>query len=85
MAQFIRCPTCSFCIGLYMEFFDNARQSLYAQDLKKSEYKNYDPSKLTLCQGSIPPLETIFDALNIKNRCCRMRMTSAMPMDKLYK
>lgn len=85
MAQFIRCPTCSFYIGAYMEFLDNARQAIYAKELKNSDYKDYDPGKLTLCPGSVPPLEPIFDALNIKNRCCRMRMTSAMPMDKLYK
>ena len=85
MSQFIRCPTCSFYIGAYMDFFDNAKQALYDEHLKKSKFGNYDPAKLILCQGSTPPLEPIFDALNIKNRCCRMRMTSSMPMDKIYK
>ena len=85
MSQFIRCPTCAFYFGPYMEFFDIARQAIYEEELKKNEYNEYDPDKLMLCPGSVPPLEDIFNALNIKNRCCRMRMLGAMPMDKLYK
>ncbi len=85
MSQFIRCPTCAFYIGVYMDFLDNARQAFYDKELRKSKYKDYDPSKLILCPGSTPPLEHIFDAIGIKNRCCRMHMNAAMPMDKLYK
>jgi DNA-directed RNA polymerase subunit N (RpoN/RPB10) len=68
-----------------MDFFDKARQAIFDDALSKSDFKEYDAEKLTLCPGSVPPLENVFDALDIKNRCCRMRMLSVMPMDKLYK
>ena len=38
MSQFIRCPTCAFYFGPYMEFFDIARQAIYEEELKKNEY-----------------------------------------------
>jgi hypothetical protein len=85
MSQFIRCPECSFCIGLYMNFIDKARQLLYIEALEKSEYKDYDPDKLTLCSGVVPPLEDIYNALSIKNRCCRTHILAALQLDKLYK
>ena len=87
MATFIRCPSCGFCFGPYMEFINLARQ---AQNQDKvfsanSEYKDYDPEKLSLNPGSVPPLEPIFDVLKISNRCCRMRILSRTDFDKLYK
>jgi DNA-directed RNA polymerase subunit N (RpoN/RPB10) len=87
MAQFIRCPSCSFCFAPYMEFFDKAKQAKYAEEVfgDKSDFKDYDPDKLALNPGSSAPLQEIFDALKITNRCCRMRMMSKMEFDKLYK
>jgi hypothetical protein len=87
MNQFIRCPSCKFCFGPYIEFFDKAKTSLYEDVVfgPKSEYKDYDPEKLTLNPGSVPSLEELFDALEIKNRCCRMRISNKMEFDKMYK
>ncbi len=87
MTQFIRCPSCSFCFGAYMKFFDLARQAKFQEEVfgSNSEFKEYDPEKLALNPGSAESLENIFDALQINNRCCRMRMLSKMEFDKLYK
>jgi hypothetical protein len=86
MAQFITCPSCSFCFAPYMEFFDLARQAKYQEEVfdSKSTVKDYDPEKLALNPGSVSSLKDIFDALNIKNRCCRMRMLTKMELDKIY-
>ena len=87
MAQFITCPSCSFCFAPYMEFFDLARQTKYAEDIfgSKSPIKEYDPEKLALNPSNVEPLKNIFDALKIQNRCCRMRMMTKMELDKIYK
>jgi len=87
MTQFIRCPSCGFCFGSYVEFFDKAKLALYQDTIfaKDSKYAKYDPEKLALNPGSAPPLESIFDALDIKNRCCRMRLLTKMDFDKMYK
>jgi DNA-directed RNA polymerase subunit N (RpoN/RPB10) len=86
-SAFIRCPSCGFCIANYTEFFEKAREAYYTSIVynKTSKIKDYDPEKLTLNPGSTPPLEELLDALNITNRCCRMRMTGKMDFDKLYK
>ncbi len=87
MAQFITCPSCSFCFAPYMEFFDLARQTKYKETVfgEKSEVKDYDPDKLALNPNTIESLKDIFDALEINNRCCRMRMLTKMELDKIYK
>jgi DNA-directed RNA polymerase subunit N (RpoN/RPB10) len=87
MASFIRCPSCGFTIGLYTKFFDQAKHSLFQKVLfsGNAEYSEYDPEKLALNPGSVPPLEEIFDALEIKNRCCRARLTTKTDFDNTYK
>ncbi len=87
MTQFIRCPSCSFCLAPYIEFFDKAREAKYQEEVfgDQSALKDYDPEKLALNPGSSASLEDIFNALKIQNRCCRMRMLSKMEFDKLYK
>jgi DNA-directed RNA polymerase subunit N (RpoN/RPB10) len=86
-STFIRCPSCGFCTAPYTEFFDKAKDAYYADVVygKNSKIKDYDPEKLALNPGSTPTLEELLDALNINNRCCRMRMISKMDFDKLYK
>ena len=87
MAQIIRCPSCGFCLGPYIEFFDAAKEAFYKEKIfgKDSAIKDYDPEKLALNPGSIPDLENLFEGLEIKNRCCRMRLLRKMAFDKLYK
>lgn len=87
MTSFIRCPSCNFCIGKYTEFFDLAKQAMYYEALysDQSAYKDFDPDKLSLIPNVAPPLEPIFDALDIKNRCCRMRLLGKTDFDKMYK
>lgn len=87
MSQFIRCPSCGFCIGMYMAAFEMAKIALYEDTVfsKDSPYAKYDPDKLALLPGTTPPLEPIFDAFGIKNRCCRMRMFTNTDFDKQYK
>lgn len=86
-SSFIRCPSCGFCISMYLEFFEKAREAYYADVIYNNEspIKDFDPEKLALNPGSSPPLEDLFNAMDIKTRCCRMRILSKMDFDKLYK
>ncbi len=85
-SSFIRCPSCGFCLGPYYEFFEKARTAYYNSTVysKDSALKDFDPEKITLHPGSTPDLEELFIAMNIKNRCCRMRILSKMDFDKLF-
>lgn len=86
MDQFILCPSCGFCIGNYVEFLTYSREALYKSVVfsDTSKIKDFDPEKLALNPGAVPPLEEIFDALEIKKRCCKMRLTSMMKFVKHY-
>ncbi len=87
MAQFIRCPICGFCFAHLVEFFEKAKLALFNKKLysDKSEFKEYNPDKLSLNPDAVPPVGFILDALNVNNACCRMRMLTIMNFDKLYK
>jgi hypothetical protein len=87
MATFIRCPECSFCVGKYAEFFECAKQAIYSDAVfgDKSKYANYDPEKMVFNPNITISLEHLFDALKIKNRCCRMHMVAKTEFDKIYK
>jgi DNA-directed RNA polymerase subunit N (RpoN/RPB10) len=85
MAAFIRCPSCGFCIGKYFEFFDHAKHAFITSSINESKHKDYDPEKLSFTPGAVPPLEPIFDAINIKNRCCRMRIMTRTNLESQYK
>jgi DNA-directed RNA polymerase subunit N (RpoN/RPB10) len=86
MTQFIRCPSCSFCLAPYIEFFDRAKEAKALEYVfQNAELKDHDPEKLALNPGSSADLKDVFDALGIQNRCCRMRMLTKMEFDKLYK
>lgn len=76
--EFINCPSCGFCYSQYYHFIDCAKKAIFLNEIyaKDSKYKDYDPDKLSLAPANLPPLGVIFDALNIKNLCCRMRLTS---------
>lgn len=82
MAAFVRCPSCGFCIGRYEEFYTLAKEVLLKDSIHMS---HKDPEKLMLNPGGIPTMEIIFDALNIKNRCCRMRLFTINNYDELVK
>jgi hypothetical protein len=69
-----------------MEFFDKAKQAMYQETVfaNTSKVKDYDPEKLALNPGAAPKLQPIFDALEINNRCCRIRMMTVMAFDQMY-
>jgi DNA-directed RNA polymerase subunit N (RpoN/RPB10) len=86
-SNFIRCPSCGFCIASYLEFFTKAR-SAYSKEIiyqDSSKIKDYDPEKLALNSGSTPDLENLFLAIGINNRCCRMRLLTPINSDEDYK
>ena len=87
MAAYIRCPECAFCIGKYAEFVDKARQAIYNEAVfnKTSEYADYDPEKMVFNPSVTPSLEPLFEAIGIKNRCCRMHLIAKTEFDKIYK
>ncbi len=85
MATYIRCPECGFCIGKYAVFIDLAKFAVnesvvYAKD---SKYAEYAPDKLIFNPSIMPSMEKIFNAVGIKNRCCRMHIMCKTEFDKL--
>jgi len=87
MASYIRCPECGFCIGKYMEFIDEAKKAMTEEVVfdKNSTYADYDPEKIIFKPSVVPELGPIFDVLGIRNRCCRIRLTTKTDFDKRYK
>ena len=87
MAAFIRCPECSFCIGAYADFVSKAKQSIYASTIfsDESKFSEYYPSEIVFNPKITPSLESLFDAVGIKNRCCRMHIVAVTEFDKMYK
>lgn len=83
----IRCPSCCACLGYYEEFIMHARHALYMNLLfeKGAPHMDIDPHKVDFKPGLAPPLEPIFDALNITNRCCRLHITTRKEVDEIYK
>jgi len=84
--MFILCPECGFCIGKYMQFIDAAKYAIYEEKVfTNPEFKDYAPDKMAFAAGITPTLEPLFDALRIKNRCCRMHIMAKTDFDKRYK
>lgn len=75
MSGFIRCPSCGFPIGWYAPFYKAAKHSINKKVY--DDYPEINPNKLVLSPGLLPPMQDIFDALEITNRCCRMRLFGA--------
>lgn len=68
MALYTRCHSCGFCIGLYEEVFDLIKETIYKDILKD---KKIHPDRMYFCANIVPDMSEVFEALNIKNRCCR--------------
>jgi len=87
MASCIRCPECCFCIGKLSDFVTLAKNAIYQESIfsENSKHANYDPEKMCFNPSITPSLEKIFDALNIKHRCCRMRLVAKTHFDRIYK
>jgi len=87
MSAFIRCPECSFCIGKYAEFISKAKEAVYAKEVfgPGSKYSSYSPDKMVFDPSITPSLEPLFEALKLKNRCCRMHSVSGTNFAQIYK
>jgi DNA-directed RNA polymerase subunit N (RpoN/RPB10) len=87
MDELTRCPECAFCIGKYVKFIDSAREAIYNNVIfgDKSKYVDYDPEKMVFDPSITPSIEHVFDAIGIKNRCCRMHLVTKKAFDKIYK
>lgn len=87
MASFVRCPSCSFVIGMYMRYVNLAKQAINEEAIygEKSKYSEYDPEKISFNPDITPSMEKLFDALNIKKRCCRMHLLTVTEFDTYYK
>lgn len=87
MTSFIRCVSCKFCLGPYVEFFEAAKAAYLEEHVfaKNSTYEEYDKDKLMFISDSVPEFGPILDALNIHNICCRMRLLTGINFDKIYK
>ncbi len=86
MAEYIRCPECAFTIGKYVNYIEVAREAMTKEHVfEKKEYAGIDPDNLYFKNDAVPPLEPIFDALEIKNRCCRMHLLTRVSFQRIYK
>jgi DNA-directed RNA polymerase subunit N (RpoN/RPB10) len=87
MSSFIRCPECGFCIGKYTEFINKAKDAIYEKEVfgPDSKYSSYSPDKMVFDPSITPSLEPLFEALNIKNRCCRMHSVTRTDFAQIYK
>ncbi len=83
MPVFIICPECRNLIGHYYEFVNQAiiAQNKHKLHNKNSSYDEFDPKKILLNGSILDPTENIFNALNIKNRCCRIRLLTYNDID----
>lgn len=82
MPGFIRCPECGELIGSYSLFFEAVRTA-YTKVHMDEKHKDYAPEKIIFKPNVAPSLEKIFDALNIKNPCSRMRLSTYEDFNKL--
>jgi DNA-directed RNA polymerase subunit N (RpoN/RPB10) len=86
MSRFNVCPSCGNCIGKYYAFYLKAKEALIKEALEsKAESKEYAAHKVDISDAELPAMETIFDAIGIKLRCCRMRIFGLNQMDKSFK
>ena len=87
MPSFIRCPDCGFHIGVYQKFVDEAQSAIYNEKIFNGDNKftQYDPEKMVFDSSITPSLEPLFNAIGIKNRCCRMHMITKVDFSKMYK
>lgn len=83
MSGFIRCPSCGFCIGLYVEAYNNAKRVLLTEKLFNNNPEEYSLDKLENIHGSIPIMKDIFDTLGIKLMCCRTRLFTYIDFDRI--
>ena len=86
MSNYIRCPECSFAIGIYYDFFTKAKNAIINEELynSKKETSNFIPEKMIFKSNQTPTMEKLFDSLNIKNPCCRMHIFTPAEFDKKY-
>jgi hypothetical protein len=70
-----------------MQFFDEAKRAIFEEKVfgGDSKVSDFDPEKIALNPDNIPTLEIVFDAMQIKNRCCRMRLLTKTDFDRAYK
>jgi hypothetical protein len=83
MNKFVVCE-CGAQLAIYMPFFDKAREILM-QEQVYSKYKNYDPEKLQFCRDVQCDLSELFEALEIKKRCCRMHLCNQTIMHRTFR
>ncbi len=80
MADYVKCPSCNYPIGMYYNAFLEMRKILNAPSSISFE----DPRDALLFEGGTPCSE-IFDELSISNWCCRMHMmTIHDPYESYY-
>ena len=80
MATFTRCTECGMCIGAFSDFVNKARELLYKLD---DQYKDVAIDKVFFNPNIVPNMEIIFDAIPIKNRCCRIHLMTGVNFDNV--
>lgn len=83
MVLHILCPECSEDLAEIKPFYD-AIKDKYIEKLLKEQKKPIDINNLDIKSDVIKHFDFIFNALKIKNHCCRIHILGDMDFDTLY-
>jgi DNA-directed RNA polymerase subunit N (RpoN/RPB10) len=81
MSGYSRCPECGWCIGELEDAYDIL--SAYFK-IKNVKDPNIRPDKLLITKDILADEQPIFEALGIKNMCCRTHLMTKYPFDSIY-
>lgn len=83
MYPIIRCCTCNFSLGEYVDLYELLKNHVYELELKKIYKEDYNPSQIEIDSLVNIQLQDIFELLNIKNYCCRRILITNVNYDSL--
>jgi len=83
MVCHILCPECAENLGELYPFYEKVTEG-YCEFLIKQNKDNIHIDKLYLKANIIQEFDFIFNALNIKNMCCRVHILGTLDFDSLY-
>lgn len=87
--SFIRCPTCSFVLGKYLQFIRLASHAQYLDKIDGTASVDPDardndgnvptgnPANVSFRPDRTPPLGNVLNLLEVRNVCCRTHVTTS--------
>jgi len=77
MLDYIQCPSCGNNIGALYEAFKSIKVALYKKELEKNKSR-IGVQNINMIDYIQIPMDKYFDQFNIKNDCCRSRLTTCV-------